>query len=187
MVQLILGLILFGVALGVAVQAALGTNPWTVFAEGLADRTGLSIGTLVVVIGGCLLVFLWLLREPLGIGTVLNVLVIGPVVDLTTWLLPDSDSLVYRVALIFIAPLLLGLASGLYLGAGVGPGPRDGLMTAFNRRGLPIWLARTSIEIAALTAGWLLGGVVGFGTLWMALAIGPSVQFFLRHLRIDPA
>lgn len=183
--QLLLGLALFGIALGCAIQATLGTNPWTAFAQGMAAKTGLSVGALTVLIGAALLVFLWLLREPLGIGTVLNVLLIGPVIDVTTWALPDGDSLAYRIPLLLISPILLGLASGLYLGAGVGPGPRDGLMTAFSRRGLPIWLARTSIEATALAAGWVLGGDVGIGTIWMAATIGPWVQFFLRHLEID--
>lgn len=183
-VQLLVGLFLFGVALGMAIQATLGTNPWTVFAQGLAEKTGLSVGTLVVLIGVVLLIFLWMLREPLGIGTVLNVLLVGAVIDLTTWALPDGDSLAYRLPLIFFSPILLGLASGLYLGAGVGPGPRDGLMTALNRRGLPIWQARTGLELAALAAGWILGGKVGLGTVWLAAAIGPCVQFFLPRLRI---
>lgn len=187
MSQLLLGLVLFGVALGLAVQALLGTNPWVVFAQGLENYTSLSLGALTVLIGAAILVFLWMLREPLGIGTVLNVLIIGPMIDVTTWLLPDSDALAYRIPLIILSPVLLGYASGLYLGAGVGPGPRDGLMTAMGRRGMPIWLARTALEATVLVVGWILGGDVGFGTVWIAITIGPLVQFFLRYLRIDAA
>lgn len=183
--QLLLGLVLFGIALGMAVQALLGTNPWVVFAQGLETKTGLTLGTLTVLIGAAILLLLWVLREPLGVGTLLNVLIIGPVIDVTTWALPDGDSLLYRIPLILLSPVLLGFASGLYLGAGVGPGPRDGLMTAMGRRGMPIWLARTALEAAVLVIGWILGGDVGFGTLWIAVTIGPLVQFFLKHLRID--
>jgi len=184
-VQLIVGLILFGVSLAWAVEAALGVNPWTVFHEGVADRTGLSLGTVTQLTGVALLVALWLLKEPIGLGTVLNAALVGPAIDVTLAVLPDSDSLLVRVPLLIASPILLGLASGLYLGSGVGPGPRDGLMTAGKRRGIETWKARTSIEMTALVVGFLLGGTVGLGTVWIAVAIGPCVQFFLPWFTID--
>jgi len=127
------------------------------------------------------------LREPLGLGTLFNVALIGPALDATSALLPELTSTPSRLAAIFFAPILLGLASGLYIGAGLGPGPRDGLMTALERRGLKIWLARTMVEVTALTVGWLLGGPVGLGTIWMAGSIGWWVQVFLPRLRIKSA
>ena len=183
--HLTVGLVLFGVALAMSVEARLGTNPWTVFAEGAADRLGISLGTTVVLTGLSLLILLRFLHEPLGLGTVLNVAIIGPVADIALWLIPDLDSLLIRIPLIAAAPIVLGLGSGLYLGAGVGPGPRDGLMTALSRRGVPTWLARTVIELGALSVGWALGGTVGLGTAWMAFSVGPWVHLFLRPLSID--
>lgn len=184
MVQLLIGLFLFGFALSLAVTAALGTNPWTVFAEGLSEQIGISIGSAVLLTSISLLAGLWLFREPLGVGSVLNVLLIGPIVDLCLWVLPDPESLWVRVPMIIAAPIVLGLASGLYLGAGLGPGTRDGLMTALSRRGIQTWQARTAIELTALAVGFLLGGTVGLGTVWMAASIGPWVQVFLPRLTI---
>ena len=160
-------------------------NPWTTFHQGLSLHTPLSIGAATIVTGLVLLTSFPLLREPMGVGTLCNVALVGIYVDLTLWLIPDITSMALRVALLAISPLLIGLGSGLYIGAGLGPGPRDGLMTALERRGLPIWLARSIIEISALTLGWLLGGDAGFGTLWMAAAVGPAVHVFVTRLRID--
>lgn len=186
-VQLLIGLVLFGVALSLSIEANYGTNPWSVFHVGAGDRLGLSVGTMVIITGAVLLILFAPLREPLGIGTVLNVALIGPALDATSALLPDLTSTPSRLAAIFFAPILLGLASGLYIGAGLGPGPRDGLMTALERRGLKIWLARTVVEVTALTLGWILGGPVGLGTIWMAASIGWWVQVFLPRLRIKSA
>ncbi len=183
--QLLPGLVLFGVALALGVEGMLGVNPWTVFHGGAADKLGLSIGTLVILTGLVLLALSWLLHEPIGLGTLLNVVVIGPAMDLTLWIIPDLESIGWRLAALGVAPALLGLASGLYIGAGLGPGPRDGLMTALERRGLPVWAARTAIEVSALTLGWFMGGDVGVGTLWFALTVGWWVQRFLARLRID--
>lgn len=183
--QLLPGLVLFGIALAFAIEASLGTNPWTVFAQGASDRLGISVGLMVVLTGVVLVLATRLFDEAFGLGTVLNAIIIGPVVDLTLWLIPDTDVLWIRIVLIGLAPILLGLASGLYIGAGLGPGPRDSLMTALMRRGVPTWRARTIIEATALSCGWLLGGDVGWGTLWMAASVGPWVQLFLRPLTID--
>lgn len=181
-VQLYLGLALFGVGMALAVEADLGVSPWTVFHEGVADRTGASIGTITVLTGLAILGLLRTLHEPLGLGTISNALVVGPSLDLTLWMIPDIDAMALRVLLLAIAPVTVGLASGLYLGAGCGPGPRDGLMTAMGRRGVATWRARSVIELSALTVGWILGGTVGLGTAWTALAVGPFVHLFLERL-----
>lgn len=182
--QLFVGLTLFGVALAMAIEASFGTNPWTVFHQGASDRLGITLGTAVVLTGLAILGGMWALGEPLGLGTVANVATIGPVADIALWAIPDIETLWIRLLLIIGAPIVLGLGSGLYLGAGVGPGPRDGLMTALSRRGVATWKARTIVEVCALGAGWLLGGEVGLGTAWMAVAVGPSVQFFLPAFSI---
>ena len=181
-----LGLVCFGIALGLSVEAALGVNPWTVFHGGLEAKTPLSIGVATSVVGLVLLVSFPLMKQPMGIGTILNVIVIGPMVDLTLFVVPDLTSLPVRIAALVAAPALIGLGSGLYIGAGLGPGPRDGIMTALERRGLPVWLARSLIEATALSFGAMLGGNVGWGTIWMAGSVGVFVQFFLKRLRIDP-
>lgn len=185
LLRLVPGLVLFGVAVAFAVAASLGTNPWTVFAEGTSARLGVSIGQMVLLIGVVLVFCTRFFGEPFGLGTVLNAMVIGPVVDLTLWLLPDTDALAPRLLLLALAPVLLGLASGLYIGAGLGPGPRDSIMTALMRRGIPASKARTGLEMTVVFIGWLLGGKVGLGTLWMALMIGPCVQLFLPRLTLD--
>ncbi len=179
------GLVLFGCAIAFTVAAELGTNPWTVFAQGVAERTGISVGTVVAVTGAVILLGFGPLREPLGLGTVLNVIVIGPVIDVVLAVIGDDNSLPTRIVFLAVAPVLLGLASGLYLGAGIGPGPRDGLMTSLARRGVPIARARTMIELTALSVGWILGGVVGIGTLYFALTVGFWVRTFLPPLRVD--
>lgn len=194
--QLLLGLICFGLALAWTLVAQLGASPWTVFHKGAAELTGLTIGTIVSLTGLILLIVLWLMKEPLGLGTVCNVLVIGPVIDVTLAVMPDVDTLWVQIVLLVSAPVLLGIGSGLYLNAGVGPGPRDGIMTGLNRRGIATWKARTGVEIGALGVGMLLGAAagigfrvdetVGIGTIWMAVATGPCVQFFLPYFKIDP-
>lgn len=193
--QLLIGLAFFGVALAWTLEANLGASPWTVFHKGAAEQTGLSIGTVVSLVGAILLVVLWFMKEPLGLGTVLNVAIIGPIIDLTLALTPDVDTIWIQIVMLASAPVLLGIGSGLYLNAGVGPGPRDGIMTGLNRRGIATWKARTAIELSALGIGILLGitagiglrvdDTVGLGTLWMALATGPCVQFFLPYFKID--
>ncbi len=180
--QLLLGLYLFGVGLALTIEADLGADPWTVFHQGVADRVGASIGTITILTGLSIIGLLWLLREPLGVGTIGNAIVIGIAIDITLWMIPDLSNLSLRIALLAAAPVMVGVASGFYLGSKCGPGPRDGLMTALSRRGVPTWLGRTGVEMSALFVGFLLGGTVGLGTVWMALTIGPCVQFFLKRM-----
>ncbi|MGI9596399.1 MAG: YczE/YyaS/YitT family protein [Acidimicrobiales bacterium] len=185
MARLLPGLFLFGTALALTVEAGFGTNPWTVFHQGAAQRLGLSIGTVVTGTGLLLVLLFRRLREPLGFGTVANAVGVGVSMDVVLWLVPDIQATWLRATALIVAPPLLGLASGLYIGAGLGPGPRDGLMTAFGRRGMTISMARTVIELTALAVGWLLGGVVGIGTVYFGVTVGWFVGLFLDRFRID--
>ena len=172
------------------VRADLGLSPWQVFHQGISENTGLAIGT-VTIITGIIVLLGWIpLREKFGLGTILNVILIGNVVNVTLVLLPDDlGTLPVRWAAMLGGVVCIGLGSGLYIGAGMGPGPRDGLMTGLARRGFHISAVRTGLEISVLAIGWLLGGTVGAGTLAFAIAIGPLIAFFLPRLtvRIAPA
>ncbi|MFF0747269.1 YitT family protein [Streptomyces sp. NPDC004111] len=179
--QLYVGLALYGVSSAALVRAGLGLEPWGVLHQGLAERTGLTIGVVSIVVGAVVLL-LWIpIRQRPGLGTVSNVFVVGIAMDGTLALLPEVHSPVGRVALMAGGIVLNGVATGLYIAARFGPGPRDGLMTGLHRlTGRSIRLVRTGIEIAVVATGFLLGGSVGVGTVAYALAIGPLAQFFLR-------
>lgn len=179
LIQLFAGLILFGFAIGLTLQSGLGVPPWDVMHQGMAERFGLSIGVWGVIISFVVLL-LWIpLREPFGIGTLANAVVVGLMIDFTAWLVPAPDSTVVSWAFLVVGIFLCGLASGMYIGADFGPGPRDGLMTAIAKRGPSIRLTRTTIEVVVLVIGILLGGTFGVGTVLFALAVGPLVQFWL--------
>ena len=182
--RLMLGLVLFGVGIAMVVLGDLGLPSWDVFHQGLAERTPLSIGTAVIVVGAVLLIVLLALREPIGVGTILNVIVIGLVMDGMLALIDPPGHLAARVAYTVGGPLVVALASGFYLGVRLGPGPRDGLMTALARRGVTVWKARLAVEAVVLVAGFLLGGTVGWGTVWFLVVIGPAVQISLRLLSV---
>lgn len=177
--QLIVGLVLFGAGLGVVVEGSNGQGPWTVFHEGLAEHSPLSIGTATIATGILLLVATLGMRVPIGVGTVCNVAIIGPATDATIWLIDTPGSTAGRAALTITGPLLTALGSGLYLGVHLGPGPRDGLMTGLNQRGMSIRTARYLIEAVAFTVGVALGGTFGWGTIWWLLVIGQGVQWML--------
>ncbi|MBU8856137.1 MULTISPECIES: hypothetical protein [unclassified Micromonospora] len=179
--QLYAGLVLYGVSMALMIRSGLGLDPWDVFHQGLARQTGLSFGTVTIAVGA-LVLLLWIpLRQRPGLGTVSNVVVIGLVVDATLTVLPPGEGMPARVALLVAGIVANGAATGLYLGAGLGPGPRDGLMTGFVARQprFSVRLVRTVIEITVLALGWLLGGTVGLGTVAYALTIGPLAQFFI--------
>ena len=178
--QLQAGLILYGFSMALMLRANLGLNPWDVFHEGIAMRTGWSFGTVTIIVGAFVLL-LWLpLRQKPGIGTISNILMIGLSVDACLSFVTMPDGYPLRFLMLGSGILLCGAAGGAYIGAGMGPGPRDGLMTGFVRiTGLSIRLVRTAIEIVVLIAGWLLGGTVGLGTALFAVGIGWVVQFFL--------
>jgi len=169
------------------VEAQLGVSPYDVLHQGLADLTGLSFGTVVILFGVIVLVFWIPLGQRLGIGTIINTLTVGLIVDAFLELNPDPQTLAVRWAYLLAGILIISFGVGLYIGAGLGPGPRDGLMTGIAAKGYPLWIVRTLLELTALLAGWLLGGDVGIGTLLFAFGIGPLGHFFLLrlHLGVD--
>jgi uncharacterized membrane protein YczE len=178
---LLLGLIGYGLSMAMMVRAELGLDPWDVFHQGLALRTPMTIGVASAVVGVAVLLAWIPLRNRPGVGTVANVIVIAVTVDASLALLPTPTALPVRIAMMVGAVVLNAMSTVLYIGAGLGPGPRDGLMTGLVvRTGLSVRLVRTSIEATVLTVGWLLGGTVGVGTVLYAFGIGPLVQFFIR-------
>jgi uncharacterized membrane protein YczE len=187
-VQLLLGLFLYGIAIAMMIRAAIGISPWDVLAQGISLRTGIPFGLVTNLVGGVVLL-LWIpLRQRLGVGTVLNALLIGPSAEVGLWLIPLQDDIWVRILLFAGGLLLLSVATGLYIGARFGPGPRDGLMTGINKKyGVRIWIVRTSIEVVVLVIGWILGGNVGIGTLAFALLVGPLVHIAMPILRVPEA
>jgi uncharacterized membrane protein YczE len=185
LLQLYAGLVLYGASMALQIRAGLGLDPWDVFHQGVANRTGLSFGTIVVLTGAVVLLAWVPLRQRPGFGTVSNVFVIGIAVDATLALLPRAGSAPVGVAMLLAGVGLNGLAGGAYIGAGLGPGPRDGLMTGLVRRtGGSIRVVRTSIEVTVLVAGAALGGTVGIGTVVYAVSIGPLVHAVLPRLTV---
>jgi uncharacterized membrane protein YczE len=185
LVQLFAGLALYGFSMGLMIEATLGLNPWDVFHQGVAEHTGWSFGIVTIVVGA-LVLLLWVpLRQRPGIGTLSNVVVIGLAVDASLWLLPTPEALAIRIAFLVVGIIFNGIASGAYIGARLGPGPRDGLMTGLvYRTGRSVRLVRTALELAVLGVGWAMGGSVGIGTLLYAVAIGPLVHVFLPMLTV---
>lgn len=185
LLQLVVGLVLYGATMGLMVRSGLGLNPWDVLHEGLSVRTGLTFGTVTVLVGAVVLLAWFGLRQRPGVGTVANVLLIGVAVDATLWLLPEPDHLALRIGYLLLGIVGNGVAGGMYIGAGLGPGPRDGLMTGLvHRTGRSVRLVRTTLELSVLATGWLIGGTVGLGTVLYALAIGPIVQVSLRWFTV---
>jgi len=183
--QLVAGLVLFGIGIGLMLQSGLGVPPWDVLHQGLAERLGLTVGIWSIIVSFVVLAAWLPLRERYGLGTILNALIIGVVIDLAVLFIPEPEQLWADVAMLAGGVLLIGLASGMYIGANLGPGPRDGLMTAISRRGPSIRVTRWGLEIVVLVAGFVLGGTFGPGTIAFALFIGPLVQFFLPRWTID--
>ncbi|HEX2087710.1 MAG TPA: hypothetical protein VHF89_18640 [Solirubrobacteraceae bacterium] len=179
--SLLFGLVVFGAGEALLIASELGNSPWTVFAEGLSVQTPLSVGAATVATSGAILL-LWIpLRQRPGLGTIANAVVIGLAIDATLLVLPDDAALVPRILEVPAGIALVAVGSAFYLGAALGPGPRDGLMTGLHRvTGRPVALVRTSIELAALTVGIVLGGTFGPGTIAFALLIGPAVALALR-------
>ena len=179
LLQLYAGLLLYGCSSSLLVLGGLGLDPWDVFHQGLGNQTGLAIGTWAIIIGVVVLLFWIPLRQRPGLGTLSNVIAIGGVMDIVLWLVPAPHELVVRIACLVIGVFLNGVATGAYIGAGFGPGPRDGLMTGLAARGHSVRVVRTSIEVTVLVIGWLLGGTVGVGTVVYALSIGPLAHVFI--------
>lgn len=187
LIQLFAGLVLYGVSDSMLLLAGLGVDPWDVLHQGLARRTGLGTGTWAIIVGAAVLL-LWIpLRQRPGLGTLCNVVLIGAVIDVVLAVVAPLHSLPVRAAVMVSAVALNGVATGLYIGAGLGPGPRDGLMTGLAARGHSLRVVRTGIEATVLVIGWLLGGAVGIGTVVYAVCIGPLAHVFVPLFSRAPA
>ena len=187
--KLIFGLFLHGLGIVMQIQANIGYAPWDVLHVGLAQTIGLTIGQASISVGLMILLIDMLLKEPLGLGTILNMLLVGLFVDLimSTGLIPVMSHLIGSVLLLFLGLVVLALGVYFYIGSGFGAGPRDTLMVALNRRlNVPIGIARSGIEFTALVIGWLLGGMVGIGTIMAVILIGFILQSLFRLLRFEP-
>lgn len=185
--RLLVGIVLLGTGIAMMVRARLGLAPWDVMHQGIARRTGLSIG--VVIIGlGLLILLLWIpLRQRFGIGTVINTLTVGLVADVALGVIAVPGQLGLRWLLLLGGLLVGAFGMALYIGAGLGPGPRDGLMTGIAAKGFPIWAVRTVLELVALVVGVALGGDIGVGTIIFAFSIGPLGHFFIELLHLGPS
>ncbi|KUM36508.1 membrane protein [Arthrobacter sp. EpRS71] len=183
--QLLIGLAMYGISLAMFIRAGLGLDPWDVFHQGVSEKTGFSIGVVVIAVS-FLVLLLWIpLRQMPGIGTIANAVLVGLFADLGLWLIPEFSHLGGQIAMLAGAVILNGIASACYIGARLGPGARDGLMTGLVRRtGWSVRLVRTGIEVVVLAVGFLLGGSVGVGTVVYALAIGPVVQVLLPKFMV---
>ena len=179
LLQLFAGLLLYGISDSMLLLAGLGVDPWDVLHQGLSRRTGIPTGTWAIIVGALVLLAWIPLRQRPGLGTLCNVIVIGAVIDAMLALVAPPHSLPIRAAVMVSGVVLNGMATGLYIGAGLGPGPRDGLMTGFAARGHSLRMVRTAIEATVLLAGWLLGGTVGVGTVVYAACIGPLAHIFV--------
>jgi uncharacterized membrane protein YczE len=185
LVQLFAGLILYGISLALLIRAGLGLAPWDVLHQGLARITGTSVGQMVIAVSFVVLLAWIPLRQRPGFGTIANALLVGVAVDLTMLVIDDVNALAWRLLLLIAGVALNGLATALYIGASLGPGPRDGLMTGVvARTGRSVRLVRTVIELAVLVLGWLLGGTVGVGTVLYAVSIGPIAHLLLPRLTV---
>lgn len=183
-VRCMAGLALFGLGISMFITSELGVAPWDVFHQGFGRRTGISTG-IVIEMTGVVILLLWIpLKERMGLGTLLNAIEIGLVVFLIDDHLPHSDLLVLRSSYLLGGLLSIAIGSGLYIGAGLGSGPRDGLMLGLSKRGISVGVARTGIEVSVLIIGILMGGTIGIGTVAFTFGIGPLVQFFLPRLRL---
>jgi uncharacterized membrane protein YczE len=183
-----IGFALYGLSIALSLQANLGTNTWSVFEKALADILGFTVGTMTVIVAFFVLVFVLLLKEKVGWGTLGNILSIGPWLDLFLYLIPKiENNFVLQLIMLLVSVLIQGIASAVYIGVDAGAGPRDSLMLAIHRTTkLSLRLARASIELTVFTIGWLLGGPAGIGTLIFAILIGPAVQWAFKVFKVKP-
>lgn len=181
---LLAGIALISIGTTLSVRARLGIAPWDVFHQGVSERTGISFGWVIVIVGGFVLLAWIPLRQRVGVGTVINALLVGTLVKALLPVIGKPDPLVVRAVMLLAAILSLGFGGGLYIGAALGPGPRDGLMTAITTRGHKLWIVRTVLELSVLLVGWALGGDVGAGTALIAFSLGPVVHFTIRRFHL---
>ena len=179
------GLALFAVGISLQINANIGAPPWDVFHQGVSKQTEISIGK-VIVMTGFILLLLWIpLKQKPGLGTILNALEIGLVADLALAIIPEPNNIFIRVVMAALGIVIVAVGTGFYIGSALGPGPRDGLMTGLAKRGIPIRIGRTAIEVTVLIVGLVLGGQVGVATFAFAFGVGPLVHFFLPRLAIS--
>jgi uncharacterized membrane protein YczE len=185
--QLFAGLLLYGFSMGMMVRAGMGLDPWDVLHQGLAELLPFSFGVTIVLVSAVVLL-LWIpIRQKPGFGTLANAVVIGLATDASLAALPAAPNVAWGISAMLASVVLNAIAGAMYLGAGLGPGPRDGLMTGLVARGVgPVWAVRTGLEGSVLLIGWLLGGLVGIGTVLYALSIGPLLQLLLPWLVVGP-
>ena len=181
---LVVGLWIMGLSISVSVRAELGISPWDVFHQGIAKAAHVSLGTVIILVGVVVLVAWIPLRQRLGIGTVVNTLTVGLIANAGLDLIPKQHNFAIRVGFLAIAIIGLSLGGGLYIGSGLGPGPRDGLMTAISARGYRLWIVRTTMECTVMVVGFLLGGQVGVGTILIAFSLGPLTHAALRRFHM---
>lgn len=180
-IQLLIGLFLYGIGIAFIIRGVLGAAPWDVLSQGISMHLPLSFGVITIIVSAIVLLVWIPIRQKPGVGTILNAVLVGPSADVGFLFIPETDLLWLRVVFFVIGLTTLAAATGLYIGAHFGPGPRDGLMTGLHRvTGRPIWMVRTALEITVVVIGWLLGGIVGLGTVAFALLVGPMCQFFMR-------
>jgi uncharacterized membrane protein YczE len=184
--RLLLGLEICGVGLALIILGDLGLDSWNVLHQGLEEQTGISIGLVTILVGVAMFGVSLPLGEQIGVGTLLNVLLIGLTIDAVLLVAEEPEGTAVRWLCLLGGTVAFAVGSGFYIGAGLGPGPRDGVMTGLARRGLRVGVVRTGIELVVLAVGWLLGGSVGVGTVVFAVTIGPLVAFFLRRLSLEP-
>lgn len=185
--QLLIGLFLYGLGIALMIRGVIGAAPWDVLSQGLATHLPLTFGTVTIIVSGIVLLMWIPLRQRMGIGTILNALLIGPSADVGFLIIPVTEVLWIRVISFAVGLTMVGAATGLYIGARFGPGPRDGLMTGLHRvTGRPIWVVRTALEVTVVAIGWLLDGNVGIGTVAFALLVGPLCQYFMRIFDVVP-
>ena len=179
------GLALFAVGISLQMNANIGAPPWDVFHQGVSKQTEISIGKVIVMTGFILLLLLIPLKQKPGLGTILNALEIGLVADLALAIIPEPNNIFIRVVMAALGIVIVAVGTGFYIGSALGPGPRDGLMTGLAKRGIPIRIGRTAIEVTVLIVGLVLGGQVGVATFAFAFGVGPLVHFFLPRLAIS--
>jgi uncharacterized membrane protein YczE len=181
---LLVGIALISLGIALSVRAHLGLAPWDVFHQGVSERTGMSLGWVIVGVGVIVLLAWVPLRQPFGFGTIVNTVLVGALVKVFLSVIGTPGVMVVRIAMLVAAMAAFGIGGGLYIGAALGPGPRDGIMTAITARGHPLWVVRTVLELSVLVVGWVLGGNVGVGTALIAFSLGPTTHFAIRRFHL---